>query len=100
LVETVEHGLEARDVGGDVDDVGRDVATALFEDFELRGVGGEDFVGRGLVGDAVGDGPAILVDAERFEEIAHGVGGAEEAVFGRDADECHGGWGAWLTKGR
>ena len=66
-VELVEHRVEVRGSGIDVDDVGGDVAAFLFELLDLGAVGLEDLLGRRVRGHGMGRLPALVVDAEAGE---------------------------------
>jgi hypothetical protein len=87
--ELCEQGVEVGDLGVDVDDVGGDVAAFALEAADGLVVGGEDFVGGGILGEGVGALKVVVLDAELLEEGADGGGVLQDLTGVAERERCH-----------
>jgi len=87
--ELREHRLQVRGLAPHVDHVGRDVAAAGLEPRDLGVVGREHLVRRGGGRERVRRRPALVVDADRCEELRDRLLPLHDPVLGRNPDRRH-----------
>ncbi len=87
--ELRQHGLEIRRRRRDVDDVGRHIAAARLQHVELGCIGGEHRVRGRVRRGALGERPALVVDAKRGEILGDLILGRQGPLLGGNSYGCH-----------